>query len=206
MLAQVDVEQARLILRQAREMSRVLARYIWTLISSSWFKGDPLESWPLLRPALRLLLWLIPEHLPVTMRASVANQISTANHSAADNEQGETWHTPVHDWEPSFAQSLARFVATVSMQPNLLFCSMQHCEAEPMKPLKQPVLIACRMQSHTDGVCPLHVCMQPTLASSLLSAARLRSWAFRDICILAPTAEGAHVLEESLVLMTLLSR
>jgi hypothetical protein len=68
-------------------------------------------SWVLLRPVLRLLLWLLPEHLPAVAEGGRAAELPlTASSGSAKGKQcldGSQKH--------SFVSSFAADVATVSM-------------------------------------------------------------------------------------------
>jgi hypothetical protein len=96
-----------------REQSKQLSTDAATILElfREWADLPADTSWVLLRPVLRLLLWLLPEHLQVVTEADRAPELSVAASSGfAKGKQCLDGR-----WKNSFVSSFAADVATVSV-------------------------------------------------------------------------------------------
>jgi hypothetical protein len=70
------------------------------------------EVWKLLRAILRVLLWLIPEHVPLTKGTQAAKGITSV--SLGDSPSTSGAGPAAEDWRHAYALTFAADVATVS--------------------------------------------------------------------------------------------
>jgi hypothetical protein len=70
------------------------------------------DIWELLRPVLRVLLWLIPEHVPLIKEAQAARDVTAiiSEDSPSTSDAGAA----AEDWRHAYALTFAAGVATVS--------------------------------------------------------------------------------------------
>jgi hypothetical protein len=92
-------------------------------------------SWHLLQPVLRLLLWLLPEHVPqhpqlhqgpAFSRVSAAAQAPTAHQGSVKDQDPQTLSGSV-DWKLSLGLAYAREtvkVGTGVLKPDDVMCSL----------------------------------------------------------------------------------
>jgi hypothetical protein len=78
--------------------------------------GD--TPWLLVRPVLRLLLWLIPEHVPLPLASATMSSSQAVKETLTtfkDDKQTKPTGSSV-DWQQEVAQAFVAEVATVSPQ------------------------------------------------------------------------------------------
>jgi hypothetical protein len=113
--------QATRLLDQARQWFGHIAG-IAEILGSQQCQRLPADmSWLVLRPVLRLLLWLVPEHAPEPSQASAAAQPQSDSPGSSTQRHGKHNRASAsmsEDWRSSLVLGYIRDVATVgdSMQ------------------------------------------------------------------------------------------
>jgi hypothetical protein len=120
---QTSRAQATRLLDQARQWFGYVAGIAEILGSQQcqWLPAD--MSWLVLRPVLRLLLWLVPEHAPEPSKAPAAAQAQSNLSGSAT--QGHGKHNKAsaclsEDWRSSLVLAYIRDIVTVGDHVQLL--------------------------------------------------------------------------------------
>jgi hypothetical protein len=97
---------------QARQLSADASTLLQSLGNTQDITAG--SAWPLLRPLLRLLLWLLPEHVPLPLTDAAMSQ-------SQPSETGQSRHstaapTAVGQWRQEVASSYVQAVVTVGDQ------------------------------------------------------------------------------------------
>jgi hypothetical protein len=186
--------QATKLLDQARQWFGYIAGTA-EILGSQQCQSLPADmSWLVLRPVLRLLLWLVPEHAPAPSNTPAAAQTESVHTDSAN--QGHVEHstasTPIsEDWRCSLVLAYIRDIATVSGRKQLVCHACQH----------QAWLLCGRLQLNC-----LCVLLQPVHLKALLMSPERRMAGFDPSAPLRADAEGFRFKEECLFWVELWSR
>jgi hypothetical protein len=113
---QGSASEAKKSIEKAKQLSADAGSF---LIALTRFEDmDEEIQWPLLRPVMRLLLWLIPEHLPVpvTVKALTVQPPGQGTAAGGRGRQNTSLlKQPDGGWREEATTTFAREVATVSL-------------------------------------------------------------------------------------------
>jgi hypothetical protein len=111
---QGSAAEANASIEKAKQLSMDITSVLYSFTNTQAVFAD--IRWHLLRPVMRLLLWLVPEHLPtpVTVSASTVTVQPPVRGTAAD-EQSTAPTQCDEGWREEAAITFAREVATVSL-------------------------------------------------------------------------------------------
>jgi hypothetical protein len=144
-------------------------------------------AWQLVRPLLRLHLWLVPAHIPLRSVQPAALMQQPAGSPLAGA-------TPEANWKADLGAAYACNVATVSAQMQLQSATC-------------PELMACQDVGMLMYI-SVALCMQPALAQAALTAVKhaLRTMDPETELDSLPYSQAAMLLEQTVGLLTLVHR
>jgi hypothetical protein len=116
-VVQTSLSDAKKLREDCKQLSQDVARFL------SMLKSEAIPNaamWPFLRPVLRLLLWLLPEHVPLGAAQSMSSQALPAEHTSSESQTvgtsqaGHKSGTSADvDWRQGFGQDFVKDIATV---------------------------------------------------------------------------------------------
>jgi hypothetical protein len=111
---QATLSEANMLRQEAKQLSAGAATILELL--RHWDSLPPDMSWLLVRPIVRLLLWLLPEHLPSVSEPGRAAELRPPAMSATATDQCKLSHGAASggSWKHSFGAAFTADVATVS--------------------------------------------------------------------------------------------
>jgi hypothetical protein len=119
-LSQETLAQAKRWQEQAKQLAGDCATVLESLCTFDSISAD--KAWLVLRPVLRVLLWLVPEHVPLHTSLledpAAAARLSSQRSTKAEKRGGQAKAGTVApaDWKASFPTSFVQDVATVGGQ------------------------------------------------------------------------------------------
>jgi hypothetical protein len=166
-LLQTSTPAAQKRQEEARQLSAGAATVLEAVCSARHVSED--TTWQLLRPIFRLLLWLIPEHVPmsgVTPATLLPGSVSP-EHRPAAAQQGRSNNSATQaDWRQGFEIAYARDVATVGVLEDLNGVHTDgYCRClKAMVHLPLPTKRVCHIQYVAVILAPLLVSLPLSIA------------------------------------------
>jgi hypothetical protein len=129
---QASYAEAINIVEQAKQLSASCVSVLESLVVR---KAHPDTSWLVLRTVLRVLLWLLPEHLPDDKHqaagadGAAVQPVSTSRTWGKDTKRApkKGAQAPTQDWQEGIGSSYVTAVATVSIHSTIFDMQLVPC-------------------------------------------------------------------------------